>query len=189
MPAYLQSVKIPGKYFSYKKFTSFLNEITKRFFNSEDLIENISNFQIFLNKDKIAELRLDTNTVADIIANEVLNYQGIYKSVTAKTMQSTTFTNGILNTLQNGYNQKFSGDILLVPTPSTISYPKKGTTHGSGYSYDTHIPIIFYGNGIKKGNSKQKYEIIDIAPTISNLLQIEFPNGNTGKIISEVLKN
>ena len=76
----------------------------------------------------------------------------------------------------------------MVPNPSTISHPRKGTTHGSGYSYDTHIPIIFFGKGIKKGISKKKYEIIDIAPTISNLLQIEFPNGSTGKIIDEVLK-
>ena len=77
---------------------------------------------------------------------------------------------------------------MLVPTPSTISYNKKGSTHGSGYSYDTHIPVIFYGNGIKKGSSKKKYTITDIAPTISNLLQIEFPNGNTGNIINEALE-
>jgi hypothetical protein len=131
---------------------------------------------------------LDENVVAQKIADEVLNFDGIYKSLTARTLQTTTFTNGILNSLQNGYNQKLSGDILLIPNPSTINYGKKGTTHGSGYSYDTHIPIIFYGNGIKVGTSKKKYEITDIAPTIANLLQIEFPNGNTGKIIDEVLK-
>ncbi|MDO6743583.1 alkaline phosphatase family protein [Tenacibaculum soleae] len=187
VPSYLKSVKIPANYFSYKKFKAYVNSITLKYFKSDELVENISNFQIFLNKEKIEELKLNTNDVAQKIADEVINYKGIYKSVTARTLQTTTFTNGILNSLQNGYNQKFSGDILLVPNPSTISYPKKGTTHGSGYSYDTHIPIIFYGNGIKQGASKKKYEIIDIAPTISNLLQIEFPNGATGKIIEEVL--
>ncbi|TYP98071.1 type I phosphodiesterase/nucleotide pyrophosphatase [Tenacibaculum adriaticum] len=188
VPAYLHSVKIPGSYFSNKKFKEFMDGVTEEHFKSSDLIENISNFQIFLNKEKIAQLKLNANEIAQTLADAAINYKGIYKSVTAKTMQSTTFTTGILNTLQNGYNQKFSGDVLLVPTPSTINYPKKGTTHGSGYSYDTHIPVIFYGNGIKKGSSKKKYEIIDIAPTISNLLQIEFPNGNTGKIIGEVLE-
>ena len=188
VPSYLQSVKIPANYFSYTKFRDYVTEITKKHFNSDAIVENISNFQIFLNKEKIEELKLDVHTVAQKIADEVINYKGIYKTVTAKTLQSTTFTNGILNSLQNGYNQKFSGDVLLVPNPSTISHPKKGTTHGSGYSYDTHIPMIFYGNGIKQGTSKKKYEIVDIAPTISNLLQIEFPNGSTGKIIDEVLK-
>ncbi len=189
VPSYLQSVKIPANYFSYKKFREFVNDITKKYFKSDALVENISNFQIFLNKEKIEELSLGVNTVAQKIADEAINYKGIYKTVTARTVQTTTFTNGILNSLQNGYNQKFSGDVLLVPNPSTIStyYKKGGTSHGSGYSYDTHIPMIFYGNGIKQGSSKKKYEIIDIAPTLSNLLQIEFPNGSTGKIIEEVL--
>ena len=46
----------------------------------------------------------------------------------------------------------------------------------------------FYGKGIKNGISNSYYRIIDIAPTISTLLGIEFPNGNTGKVIEEVLK-
>lgn len=190
VPAYLKSVKIPADYFSYTEFKSYVNDITKKYFNSDALVESISNFQIFLNKEKIEELKLDVHTVAQKIANEAINYKNIYKSVTAKTLQTTTFTNGILNSLQNGYNQKFSGDILLIPNPSTLSayYKNGGTSHGSGYSYDTHIPMIFYGNGINQGSSKKKYEIIDIAPTISNLLQIEFPNGTTGKIIEEVLE-
>ncbi|WP_299123795.1 alkaline phosphatase PafA [uncultured Tenacibaculum sp.] len=190
VPAYLKSVKIPADYFSYTEFKSYVNDITKKYFNSDALVESISNFQIFLNKKKIEELKLDVHTVAQKIADEAINYKNIYKSVTAKTLQTTTFTNGILNSLQNGYNQKFSGDILLIPNPSTLSayYKNGGTSHGSGYSYDTHIPMIFYGNGINQGSSKKKYEIIDIAPTISNLLQIEFPNGTTGKIIEEVLE-
>ncbi len=190
VPKYLKSVKIPANYFSYKKFKEYVNNITLKHFKSDMLVENISNFQIFLDKEKIASLKLDVNNVAQKIAGEVINYKSIYKSVTARTLQTTTFTNGILNSLQNGYNQKFSGDVLLVPAPSTLStyYKDGGTSHGSGYSYDTHIPMIFYGNGIRKGSSKKKYEIIDIAPTISNLLQIEFPNGSTGKIIEEVLE-
>ncbi|MFL0171233.1 alkaline phosphatase PafA [Tenacibaculum maritimum] len=188
VPAYLQSLKVPANYFSYKKFTNFINNSTQKHFGSDELVENISNFQLFLNKEKIASLKLNANEVAQKIADEAINYTGIYKTITAKALQSANFEKGILSSLQNGYNQKFSGDILLIPTPSTVSYPKKGTTHGSGYSYDTHIPIIFYGNGIKQGNSKNAYRIIDIAPTISNLLQIEFPNGNTGNIITEALK-
>ncbi|CAM1349976.1 alkaline phosphatase PafA [Tenacibaculum crassostreae] len=190
VPAYLKSVKIPANYISNKKFTDYVNGITKKYFNSEELVENISNFQIFLNKEKIEALNLDVNTVAEKISEEVVNYDNIYKSVTAKTLQTTTFTSGILNSLQNGYNQKFSGDILLIPNPSTLTtyYKNGGTSHGSGYSYDTHIPMIFFGNGIKQGTSKKKYEIVDIAPTISNLLKIEFPNGCTGKIIEEVFE-
>jgi arylsulfatase A-like enzyme len=93
-----------------------------------------------------------------------------------------------MNSLQNGYNQKFSGDVMLIPYPATLTGGRTGTSHGSGYSYDTHIPMIFYGNGIKKGVSKEKHEIIDISPTIANLLKIEAPSSSTGRIIIDALK-
>ena len=188
VPAYLQSLKISAHYMDAKKFKKFILEITQKYFNSKELIENISNYQIFLNKDKIASLGLDKNEVAQKLADEVINFDKIYKAVTARTLQTTNFTDGIMNSLQNGYNQKFSGDVLMIPYPATLIRERKGTSHGSGYSYDTHIPIIFYGNGIKKGKSSKKYSIIDIAPTISNLLKIESPNGTSGKVIEEALK-
>ena len=188
VPSYLQSLKIPAHYINTTKLKKFLSDITQKYFNSKELIENISNYQIFLNQEKIEALGFNKNTVAQRLADEVLSFDKIYKAVTAKTLQTTNFTEGIMHSLQQGYNPKFSGDVLMIPYPATLNYSRKGTSHGSGYSYDTHVPVIFYGNGIKKGASKKTYKIIDIAPTISNLLKIEAPNGTSGKIIEEVLK-
>lgn len=188
VPAYLQSLKIPAHYFDTSAFTESLLEITEELFGSKKMIENISNYQLFFDKKEIKSLGLNVNDVAEQLVDEIINLDGVYKAVTAKTMQTTSFKEGILNSLQNGYNQKFSGDILLVPYPATLTGDRKGTSHGSGYSYDTHIPLIFYGNGIKKGVSKKRYVITDIAPTIANLLKIEAPNSTTGQIIDEALK-
>ena len=188
VPSYLQSLKIPAHYISTTKLKKFLSDITQKYFNSKELIENVSNYQIFLNQEKIEALGFNKNTVAQRLADEVLSFDKIYKAVTAKTLQTTNFTEGIMHSLQQGYNPKFSGDVLMIPYPATLNYSRKGTSHGSGYSYDTHVPVIFYGNRIKKGASKKTYKIIDIAPTISNLLKIEAPNGTSGKIIEEVLK-
>jgi predicted AlkP superfamily pyrophosphatase or phosphodiesterase len=188
VPSYLKTLKIPGGYFDNQKFKVFANNITQTHFNSSELIEDISNNQLFLNKDKIKELHLDILKVEQVLVDELINFENVYKTVSAHTLQSTTFSTGILQTLQNGYNQKFSGDVLFIPNPTTISYAQVGSTHGSGYSYDTHVPLIFYGQGIKKGTSNEYYPIIDIAPTISSLLKIEQPNGTTGKTITEVLE-
>ena len=62
---------------------------------------------------------------------------------------------------QNGFHPKHSGDVVFVLEPSVISYPETGSTHGSGNSYDTHVPLLFYGNGIKKGGTYEKTEIVD----------------------------
>jgi arylsulfatase A-like enzyme len=188
VPAYLKSLKIPAQYLDAKAFGKRVQEITETYFNASDLVENISNYQIFLNKKRIHELGLDVYKVAQTLADELVSFKGIYKTVTAHTMQTTNFSSGILNLLQNGYNQKFSGDVLVVPMPATVTYHHTGTTHGTGYNYDTHVPLIFYGNGIKTGVSNHYYPIIDIAPTMATLMGIEFPNTNTGKVIEEVLK-
>ena len=188
VPNYLIDNKIPGGYFYYENFKAYLNNVTVKHFNSDNLIENVSNFQIFLNESELNSLELSKNHVAQIIAEEAIHFPKVYKTVTANTLKNTNFTSGILNRLQNGYNQKFSGDVMVIPNPAIIPYSKTGTTHGSGFSYDTHVPLIFYGNGIKKGASASYYPIIDIAPTLANILKITEPNGSTGKVIIEVLK-
>ena len=188
VPSYLQSLKIPAPYFRRQKFATYLTEVSKAYFDGQNLVENISNFQIFLNKEKIKKLKLNLDAVANVFAQEALLFDGIYKSVTSKTLQTTEFTTGILEKIQHGYNQKLSGDVIVIPTPGTISRGKTGTTHGSAYSYDTHVPILFYGVGITNGLSHKNYNVRDIAPTLATLLGVEFPNGNSGKVIEEVLK-
>lgn len=187
VPAYLQSVKIPAGYFNRDEFKTKLNNFLVKEFSASDLIENISNDQIFLNKARLKQFNLKLEDVQYAIVNEVINYNHIDKAYSAKTMQSSTFFGGIEALLQNGYHQKRSGDIILVKDPAVISYSKTGSTHGSGSTFDTHVPLLFYGNGIKKGSTLTKTEITDIAPTISALLGISFPNGATGNVLDFVI--
>ena len=125
VPAYLQSLKIPAHYFNGTAFKKHLTTITEKYFNSRTLIENVSNYQVFLNKKILDSLGLEQNTVAQKIADEAISFDGIYKAVTARTLQTTHFSEGILNSLQNGYNQKYSGDVMLLPYPATLSLWKK----------------------------------------------------------------
>lgn len=188
VPAYLKSQKIPAGYFVSGALSAFIDELAVAYYGTADIIENVSNYQIFLNKEKLKELKLDASLVAEKLADDLINFEGIHKVITAKTLQNTEFNKGILNHLQNGYNQKLSGDVFMIPNPATISSGPTGSTHGSGFSYDTHVPVMFFGKGIENGRSRKKVEIIDIAPTLSNLLQIEFPNGSRGRVIEEVLR-
>jgi arylsulfatase A-like enzyme len=87
-----------------------------------------------------------------------------------------------------GFHPKRSGDIVYILEPNWIEYGRvQGTAHGSPYTNDTHVPVLFYGSGIKKGSSSQYHSITDIAPTLSVLLQIKFPNGCTGQPVSELI--
>jgi predicted AlkP superfamily pyrophosphatase or phosphodiesterase len=188
VPAYLNSLKIPAGYIDMKDFNSYIQNFCQNRYGSANLIENVSNSQIFLNRDELKRLKLDRNTVSEELAELIIDYKNVFKVVTAKTLQNTSFSDRILKYLQNGYNQKLSGDVMIIPNPATIVYSKKGSTHGSGFSYDTHVPVLFYGRGIQIGSSKSLVSITDIAPTLANLLQISFPNGSSGNIIEAALK-
>jgi predicted AlkP superfamily pyrophosphatase or phosphodiesterase len=189
VPAYLQSVKIPASYVNSNADKQKLNNFMFNTYKSLELIENVSNNQIFLNHAKLKEMNLKLSEVQDAIVNEIIRYETVDKAYSGSVFTTTDFTTGVAELLQNGYNQKRSGDIVFVYNPATISYSKTGSTHGSGLNYDTHTPLLFFGKGINKGSSYQKTRITDIAPTISALLGISFPNGNTGNPIEMVLKN
>ncbi len=183
IPNYLKSQKINAGYFDRKEFKKYMNSITLKYFGADNLIENISNFQIFLDIDKIEALNLDYNKITQMLKNKAILFEGVYKTVTAETLQTTFFDGGVLGALQKGYNQKYSGDIMIIPMPAYLYKKMKGTSHGTAYNFDTHVPLLFYGFGFPKGATNKHIPIVDIAPTVSNILRIEFPSAASGTII------
>lgn len=88
-----------------------------------------------------------------------------------------------------GFHPRRSGDVMFVLESGWLAWGGvTGSTHGSGYTYDTHVPIVFYGAGIKPGSSVAPYEITDIAPTLAMLMQIRLPSGATGKPVMELFR-
>ena len=188
VPAYLKDQKIPAGYLNGKETRTKFNEFLTYTYGTTDLIKNVSNNQVFLDTKVINNLDMDLDDVQEEIALELLSYGDMNKAYTGYQMWKNEYTRGIPYILQNGWHQKRSGDVLLVPKPAYISYPKMGSTHGSPMIYDTHVPLLFYGNGIKRGSTVNRTEIPDIAPTLATMLGIAFPNGTTGKPIIEVLE-
>ncbi|MBU2928799.1 alkaline phosphatase PafA [Winogradskyella psychrotolerans] len=187
VPSYLNSVKVPAGYVDNKDRKVKLNAFLKETYGGEDIVENISNDQIFLDRVKVKALGLKLSDVQDAIAMEELSYPNVSKVYTGTTMSTTSFSFGVEELLQNGHNQKRSGDVLIVNDAAYISYGKTGSTHGSALNYDTHVPLLFFGKGIKHGQTFDKTVIPDIAPTISALLGVSFPNGATGQPLGYVI--
>jgi len=188
VPSYLKDLKIPSGYFDSKVFKDKLNAYVVDRFGSEDLIENISNYQVFLNRGLATQLDIDLREMQEDLAQFILHDSAVERTYTAYQMWGEEYTKGIPYILQNGYNSKRSGDVLFVLKPAVISYSKTGSTHGSPQIYDTHTPLLFFGKGFKRGASYERSEIPDIAPTIAAMLGIAFPNGTTGKPLTQVLE-
>jgi len=64
----------------------------------------------------------------------------------------------------------------------------EGTTHGTPYNYDAHIPLILMGSRIAPGEYDQQVALNDLAPTLATLLHIEIPAGSSGRVLTEALR-
>jgi hypothetical protein len=88
----------------------------------------------------------------------------------------------------HGFYPERSGDVFLIFKPYVLagSY-KSGTTHGSPFSYDTHVPVLFFGAGFRPGRYPDRFWITDIAPTLCSVLRITEPAGCVGKPFAKIL--
>ena len=145
--------------------------------------------QIYLDRKLLEEKKIDAKKMRDQCALFVKQFNGVAEAITCDELQRENCREGIASFIQNGYNDKRSADVLIELKPGWIDwYTHTGTTHGSAYSYDTHVPLIFFGTGIHHGNSNASVAITDIAPTIAAFLGIENPSGTSGKQLNDILK-
>lgn len=152
---------------------------------ADSLVLGIVNEQVYFDHDLMAEKGLDPDEVARVVSEALKGFPGVYRTYTVNELM--TGLDPALEKFRNGYHPLRSGDLIIHTLPGWMDHGAKGTTHGSGYSYDTRIPMLFYGYGVKPGKSSREVAITDIAPSISLILGIQFPNGNTGKPLPEML--
>lgn len=187
VPAYMVSENVPGGNFNTGMVLNQLRGFALAMYGEGNWILNFSNEQVFLNKELAREKGVDFEQMQREIADFSLRFKGVKEAYTAYDLRNQEFTLNRPHLLQMGYNHKASGDVLMILEPAWLAGGQRGTTHGSGYSYDTHVPIAFYGWGIKPGKSSTYTSITDIAPTLSILLKTRMPNGTTGQPIKEIL--
>ena len=187
VPAYLRNLHVPAGYLDTGELRRKFSEFVQYTYGGTEIIKSFSGSQVFIDYQILRNLELSPQEVQETLAGELLGYEGIQQVYTAHQLRHTQFTEGIGVILQRGYHQKRSADIFLVPAPETTAYSPTGSTHGSPHIYDTHVPLIFYGKGIRNGELMRRTYIRDIAPTLSVLLGISFPNGTTGRPIAEAL--
>lgn len=194
VPQYLKDNKVPAGYFNEQKVQDGLEKFLAQYYPGKRFIQNISNNQIFLNHNAFVQdpktSGIELLIVTELIGKYLMTQEGVSNYYTASTLRDGNYSEGgIKGAIIRGYNARRSGDIVYCLEPGWFDAESpQGTTHGSPYTYDTHVPALFYGFGIKKGSSVRYHPITDIAPTISALLKIKFPNGCTGQPIAEIFE-
>lgn len=195
VPQSLKDNKIPAGYFNEAYVEANLKSYLNTYFPDKNIIANFSNGQVFLNQSAFLKdprsSGVDMFIVAELIGKYLMSQEGVANYYTESLLRQGNYEEGgIKGMVIRGYHPKRSGDGVVVLEPGWLDGTTvQGTSHGSPYTYDTHVPLLFYGSGIKKGTSVRYHPITDIAPTLSVLLNIKFPSGCTGQPIEELFEN
>lgn len=188
-PQYFMDQQGNAGYFNSKTAQQGLNEQLKAKFNTDKLVISLSNYQVHLNNTLINERNLDRQAICDEAVKYLRNLEGVAFVAEMDKVSEAAIPSRIKERIINGYNYKRSGAIQIVLEPQWYSGSAKstGTTHGNWNPYDSHIPLVWMGWGIKHGATNRITEMTDIAATVAGLLHIQEPNGSIGSPIVEVL--
>jgi len=188
----LIDLKIPSGFLDLKKLEKDLNEFLAPYFPGKNVVESVGNDQIYLNHQAFGEdarrSSLDIMIGEELISGFLRRQEGIAEAYPRSVLRNIPFDEkSFRGQLIRSYNAARCGDIMYLLKPQWNSHENNaGTSHGTPYNYNTHVPGLFYGAGIKHGKSSQYHAITDIAPTISALAKIKFPSACIGTPVAEI---
>jgi predicted AlkP superfamily pyrophosphatase or phosphodiesterase len=194
VPQYLKDIKIPADYQDGAAIAAGLNDFLKVYFPDKKLVEKISNGQVFLDPSVFGEdpkaSGVDYLIALELVRTYLQRQPGVAEVYTKQTILNSDYgEQGNKGAIRRGFHTKRSGDVAYILEPGWLaSTSTVGTSHGSPYTYDTHVPMLFYGFGIRAGETVQYHAITDIAPTMSVIMKVKFPSGCTGQPIAELFE-
>ncbi|HSW51361.1 MAG TPA: alkaline phosphatase family protein [Bryobacteraceae bacterium] len=141
----------------------------------------------WLNRATIAGKRLAQADVEDCAAQALAGVPRVARVYTATQLSEGRLVQDPVGLrVAHSFYRGRSADVIVILEPYWI-YGAKDASHGSAYGYDSHLPLIFMGAGIKPGYYHQNVAINDIAPTLAAILEVETPSGSTGRVLHEIL--
>lgn len=188
VPGFMKENKLPGGVVDDMGMMKTMNTQLKEKFGIDNVIVSMYNYQVYLNHPRIDSAKLDDAPIKKWIIQYVKKNEAVANAFPTDEIMTTPINKTLREMLANGFNPRRSGDIQIILKSGYIEGGATGTTHGLWYAYDAHIPLLFYGWGIKKGKTHRETYMTDIAATIAALLKIQMPSGSVGKVIEEVIK-
>ena len=194
--SYLEAKGAPTGIAPLSSYKDSLTNYMNRKYGKQKWVQNFNYEQIYLNRELISAKNLELAKLQETAAAYLADLKWVRYALPANGINNQNYTDGLPKKMQNGFHPKRSGDIVLSFEPGIIMSmdPEitvaaiQGTTHGSGYTYDTHVPLVWYGKNIPKGASVRPVSITDISPSLAMLLNVQLPSGNSGLPLEELFE-
>lgn len=192
-PGYLNSLGIGGSNFNFDAIdrSEAIAALKAEFGVAEELVDQFFQPYLYLNRKAIEARGLDLAVVSRRVAEELRKFPGIAYAVSSQDLRAGAVARiSITNAVLANFHKDRSGDIYVVFEPHWFVADFDGQSvtgsHGSPWIYDTHVPVIWMGPGIKAGRIGRRVETVDVAPTIAAYLRVRYPSGTRGQVLKEV---
>lgn len=185
--------QLPGGRYNARAEREAVEAALDAAFGAGDYVEGAADFGLYLKREPVPG-KVIAYADMERVAADTLRMQPQVARVYTRSELAAGLVNGdaIDRRIRNGFNNERSGDVLALHQANWLAGgggPGGGTTHGSPYSYDTHVPVIFWGpsNLVKPGQYHTAAAVHDIAPTLAVQLGIAQPSGVVGRVLNEIL--
>lgn len=190
---FLEDHKLPGRAFRSRQAAQVADSVSRAVLGTnESVVINVKNYQIFFDESRLDQLKADRHRLYSEVARAIEKLDGVAYAVPSALGNVAGIPEELRYRIVNGYNHARSGAVTIVLHPGWYSHNSDkvatGTTHSVWAPYDTHIPLIFMGRGIKPGKLYREVYMTDIAPTLAFLLKTQLPSGTIGKPIVELIE-
>jgi len=188
VPEVLREAGLPGGRMTTKElFDPIQQALTERFGAGKWLLGTAGSSP-YLNYELIDSLRLDPVEVRRVAATAALKVPHVARVYTRdQLLRGEVGNDRVASRVLRGFNSQRSGDLEIILEPFWMRQAE-GTTHGTPYNYDAHIPLILMGSRIAPGEYDGQVALNDLAPTVATLISVEIPAGSSGRVLTEALR-
>jgi hypothetical protein len=192
VPQQLIDEKLPGGYFDMSHAKNTVEETLLAMYG-HNLMLSEENQNIYLNTPLIDSLKLTRSEIQQQVASILRTFPEVKVAVTGSDLERGIIDDAWMQMILNGYSKERSGDVIFMlkpgylPVGSRKKSEHKGTSHGSAFNYDTHVPLLWYGMRMKPQEIYRPIAITDIAATLVHLLNLQRMGSMTGIPIVEIL--
>jgi hypothetical protein len=177
--------KMPGGRIPSDTFTHAVERALNNRYGENQWILNSAEGNIYLDQSLIIEKKLDAAEVEQVASRALMTVPHVFRVYTRQQLLSGTASDPVSRRVLNGFYPRRSPDLEVLLEPFWL-FSEGGTSHGTPFGYDTHIPLIFMGAGIRAGVYQRPVALNDVAPTLAAILEIEPPAGSVGRVLPEI---
>ena len=185
LPAFAKTLRLPAANLDAKALREQINSLlSKKYGKKADYVLELDYPLAWLNQDAFAEHK---ESEAEADAGEALKQAGLAGYFTKSQLaRGETPPTEIGRRYAHSYSPEGGWYVIGIPNPFNVG-TVKGTDHATPFSYDTHVPLAFYGLAFQPGTYRTHAEPVDLAVTLASLLGINAPAQATGRVLTEAL--